>query len=98
MVVLVAAAVIGSRVVRGAAADDERMTGPVAVYMAVISLMVVMAFGTAVPIAIAGAVLFYASDGILGWNKFVEPVPHGRLAVMTTYHLGQIGLVLALAS
>ena len=52
----------------------------------------------AIPIAIAGAVLFYASDGILGWNKFVEPVPHGRVAVMTTYHLGQIGLVLALAS
>ena len=50
------------------------------------------------PVAIAGAVLFYASDGILGWNKFVQPVPHGRVAIMTTYHLGQIGLVLALAS
>lgn len=98
LVVLVAAAVVGSRVVRGAASTDERLTVPVAIYMSVISLMVVMAFGTAVPIAIAGAVLFYASDGILGWNKFVEPVPHGRLAVMTTYHLGQIGLVLALAS
>ena len=98
LVVLVAAAVIGSRVVRGAGEADPRLTGPVAVYMAVISLMVVMAFGTAVPIAILGAVLFYASDGVLGWNKFVEPVPHGRLAIMTTYHLGQIGLVLALAS
>ena len=96
--VLVAAAVIGSRVVRGAGEHDARLTGPVALYMAVISLMVVMAFGTAVPIAIVGAVLFYASDGVLGWNKFVQPIPHGRLAVMTTYHLGQIGLVLALAS
>ena len=85
-------------IVRGAGATDERLTGPVAIYMSVISLMVVMAFGTAVPIAIVGAVLFYASDGILGWNKFVEPVPHGRVAIMTTYHLGQIGLVLALAS
>jgi uncharacterized membrane protein YhhN len=66
--------------------------------MAVISLMVMMAFGTAAPIAILGAVLFYASDGILGWNRFVQPLPHGRLAVMTTYHLGQIGLVLALAT
>ncbi len=98
LVVLVAAAVIGSRVVRGAGEADPRLTGPVAVYMSVISLMVVMAFGTAVPIAILGAVLFYASDGVLGWNKFVEPVPHGRLAIMATYHLGQIGLVLALAS
>lgn len=98
VLVLIAAAVIGSRVVRGATEEDARLTGPVAVYMGVISLMVVMAFGTAVPAAIVGAVLFYASDGILGWNKFVEPVPRGRLAVMTTYHLGQIGLVLALAS
>jgi len=98
VLVLVAAAVIGSRVVRGAGKADARLTGPVALYMAVISLMVVMAFGTAVPIAIVGAVLFFASDGILGWNKFVQPIPHGRLAVMTTYHLGQIGLVLALAS
>jgi uncharacterized membrane protein YhhN len=98
VVVFIAAAVIGSRVVRGATETDSRLTGPVAIYMAVISLMVVMAFGTAVPIAILGAVLFYASDGVLGWNKFVEPVPNGRLAIMTTYHLGQIGLVLALAS
>jgi uncharacterized membrane protein YhhN len=98
VVVLVAAAVIGSRVVRGAGGQDRRLAAPVAVYMAVISLMVVMAFGTSVPAAIVGALLFYASDGILGWNRFVQPLPHGRLAVMTTYHLGQIGLVLALAS
>lgn len=96
--VLVASAVVGSRVLRGAGEHDARLTGPVAVYLSVISLMVVTAFGTAVPVAIVGAVLFYASDGVLGWNKFVEPVPHGRLAIMTTYHLGQIGLVLALAS
>lgn len=98
VVVLVAAALIGSRVVRGAGEQDRRLAAPVAVYMAVISLMVVMAFGTSVPAAIVGALLFYASDGILGWNRFVQPLPHGRLAVMTTYHLGQIGLVLALAS
>lgn len=96
--VLGASAVVGSRVLRGAGQHDARLTGPVAVYLSVISLMVVTAFGTAVPVAIVGAVLFYASDGVLGWNKFVEPVPHGRLAIMTTYHLGQIGLVLALAS
>jgi uncharacterized membrane protein YhhN len=96
--VAVAAAVIGTRVVRGAAGQDRRLRVPVALYMAVISLMVVTAFGSLVPAAIIGAVLFYASDGILGWNRFVEPVPHGRIAVMTTYHLGQVGLVLALVS
>lgn len=98
VVVFVAAALVGSKVVRGASGTDARLAGPVSIYIGVISLMVVMAFGTAVPLAIVGAMLFYASDGVLGWNKFVEPVPHGRLAVMTTYHLGQIGLVLALAS
>ncbi len=98
LVVMVAAAVVGSRVVRGAGEADARLAGPVAVYMAVISLMVVFAAGTAVPAAIIGALLFYASDAILGWNKFVEPIPHGRMAIMTTYHLGQIGLVIALAS
>ncbi len=73
-----------------------RLGAPVAIYMAVISFMVVSAFGTALPFAIVGAVLFYISDGVLGWNRFVDPLPHGRLIVMTTYHLGQIGLVLAL--
>lgn len=97
LLVFVAAVVIGSRVVRGAGETDERLAVPVSVYMGVISLMVVTAFGTLVPAAILGAVLFYASDGILGWNRFVEPVPHGRIAIMTTYHLGQVGLVLALA-
>ena len=98
LLVLVAAAVIGSKVVAGARRHDERLAAPVAVYMAVISLMVVSAFGTAIPIAIAGAVLFFASDGILGWYRFVQPLPHGRLAIMTTYHLGQIGLALALVA
>lgn len=97
VLVLIGAATIGSRVVRGAQAQDARLGVPVAIYMAVISFMVVSAFGTALPFAIAGAVLFYASDGVLGWNRFVDQLPHGRLIVMTTYHLGQVGLVLALA-
>lgn len=96
VLVLAASAVIGSRVVRGSGSIDRRLPVPVAVYMAVISLMVAVAFGTAIPVAIAGAVLFFTSDGVLGWNRFVEPIPYGRLVIMTTYHLGQIGLVLAL--
>jgi alkenylglycerophosphocholine/alkenylglycerophosphoethanolamine hydrolase len=98
LLVLIAAAVIGSKVVAGARRHDDRLTVPVAVYLSVISLMVVSALGTAIPVAIAGALLFYASDGILGYNRFVEPIPHGRLLIMTTYHLGQIGLALALVA
>jgi uncharacterized membrane protein YhhN len=98
VVVLVAGGLVGARVVRGSADTDRRLPGPVALYLAVISTMVVAAFATTVVAAVAGALLFFASDGILGWNRFVQPVPHGRLAVMTTYHLGQVGLVLALVS
>lgn len=88
--------VIGVRVVAGARRTDTRLTAPVIAYLAVISLMVMCAFGSNSPWAIAGALLFYTSDAVLGWTRFVEDLPHQRLAVMTTYHLGQIGLVLSL--
>jgi uncharacterized membrane protein YhhN len=96
VLVLVASALVGSRVVRGSGETDQRLPVPVAVYLAVISLMVVSALGTLIPFAIAGALLFYVSDAVLGWNRFVSPIPNGRLIIMTTYHLGQVGLVLAL--
>jgi uncharacterized membrane protein YhhN len=94
VVVLVAA--IGLRIVRAAGAADRRLTVPVGAYIAVISLMVASAIGTTVPAAIVGALLFYASDACIGWSRFVEDFPRSRLAIMTTYHLGQVGLVLAL--
>ncbi|NLG73396.1 MAG: lysoplasmalogenase [Chloroflexi bacterium] len=37
----------------------------------------------------AGALLFYLSDALLAWNRFVSPLPHGRLQVRVTYHIGQ---------
>lgn len=94
VVVLVAIATVGRRVVQGvAAADHPEMVGPVVAYLVVISAMVVSAFGTAAPWAIAGASLFYASDATLAWNRFIDQRRFGPLAVMVTYHLGQIGLV-----
>ncbi len=96
--VLVAAGVVGTRIVRGAREQDQRLTVPVAAYITVISTMVAVAAGTVVPAAIVGALLFYASDAVLGWNRFVKPVSNGRVIVHCTYHLGQIGLVLALVS
>lgn len=96
IVVLIAGNVIGKRIVDAAGGRDERLRVPVSAYVAVISAMVIAAFGTTIAAAIAGALLFYASDGVLGWNRFVQPVPQGRLATMVLYHLGQVGLVLAL--
>lgn len=95
-VVAVGVAVLGRRVVSGARAHDVALAVPVAGYVAVISAMVVVAVGTGVPLAALGALLFYGSDSVLGWDRFVAPLPHGRLATMVTYHLGQGLIVLAL--
>jgi uncharacterized membrane protein YhhN len=40
-----------------------------------------------------GAILFYISDTLLGYDRFVVRVKHGQSYVHLTYHLGQIGLV-----
>lgn len=93
-VVIAGVAVVGRRIVQGVGRGTHpEMVGPVIAYLAVISAMVVSAFGTGDPRAIAGASLFYASDATLAWNRFLEPHRWGSLAVMITYHLGQFGLV-----
>jgi uncharacterized membrane protein YhhN len=38
----------------------------------------------------AGALLFFISDTMLAWNKFVQRLKYGPLAVIVTYHIGQI--------
>jgi len=92
----VVAVVVGRRIVQGAALSDKALAGPVAAYMAVISLMVASAIGTGQFFAITGALLFAASDSVLGWTRFLKDFPRSRTIVMVTYHLGQAGLVLAL--
>jgi uncharacterized membrane protein YhhN len=39
-----------------------------------------------------GAVLFFASDNLLAYDRFVKKIPNGRLWVIVTYHLGQLSL------
>jgi hypothetical protein len=58
--------------------------------------MVACAVGTTSAWAIAGAGLFYVSDALIGWTKFVKPYAWGSVAIMVTYHLAQTGLVLSL--
>jgi uncharacterized membrane protein YhhN len=96
MLMAVVALVVGRNIVQGAALTDKALAGPVAAYMAVISLMVASAIGTGRFFAIAGALLFAASDSVLGWTRFLKNFPRSRMIVMVTYHLGQAGLVLAL--
>lgn len=89
---------VGRRIVRAVARTDRALVVPVIAYVVVISAMVVAAWGTAIAWAVAGAVLFYGSDATLAWNRFVAPQRWGGVAVIVTYHLGQAGLVLALAA
>jgi uncharacterized membrane protein YhhN len=96
-IVVLGAAVVGVRVLRAVRGSDEpEMVGPVGAYIAVISVMVVCAVGTRNPFAIGGALLFYSSDALIAWNRFVTRHAWGDVVVMVTYHLGQIGLVLSL--
>lgn len=90
------ATVIGPRVVQGARATDRRLVGPVLNYIVVISAMAASAILTRQPIAIAGAALFFASDGMIGFRNFVVHKPWMDLAIITTYHVGQALLVLSL--
>lgn len=96
LIVALAGVVIGRRVILGAAAADRALTMPVTAYMVVISFMVMTAFATGLFFAIAGALLFFVSDAVLGWSRFVKDFSKSHTIVMVTYHLGQAGLVLAL--
>jgi uncharacterized membrane protein YhhN len=95
--VALALAVVGVTILRAVRAGREpQLAGPVMAYMLVISAMVACAIGVGHPAAIAGAGLFYVSDTLIAWNRFVRELPRGRLAVMSTYHLAQAGLVVSL--
>ena len=88
--------VVGRPILAGARTTDARLAAPVAAYIVVISAMVVTAAATTTLLAIAGAVAFFASDAVLGWNRFVTAIARGRLITMITYHTGQTLLVLSL--
>lgn len=50
---------------------------------------------TASCFAAAGGILFLFSDSLLGYNRFIHPLPGGRTFEMMTYHLAQIAIVAA---
>jgi uncharacterized membrane protein YhhN len=89
------------------AGGHARWVTPVIVYGLVISLMLYTALSTifdpvwgtgAAFLVSAGAFLFYISDLILAWDKFVSPFQNSRIFNMLAYHLGQIGLVAGVIS
>lgn len=81
---------------------QTRLVNPVIVYSTVITVMLYAAMTTlsnpswkagASLLVSVGAFLFYVSDLILAWNKFVTPIKNGRILNIAAYHLGQIGLI-----
>ncbi|MDL1898986.1 lysoplasmalogenase, partial [Anaerolineae bacterium CFX7] len=81
------------------------LRAPVVVYGIAISVMLWSAWATlyradwSAPqraCVIVGATLFFISDAMLAWNRFVKPFAAAKLAVIITYHLGQIALALTL--
>jgi uncharacterized membrane protein YhhN len=81
----------------------KQLKGPVLAYVAVHSTMLFSALLTMVrpdaewlpPAALlvsAGALLFFSSDFMLAWNRFVARLSWGDLKVIVTYHLGQIAI------
>jgi uncharacterized membrane protein YhhN len=96
VVVAIGVAALAPRVVAGARSKDPRLGVPVFAYVLVISVMVACAIGSVVPVAVAGALLFYLSDLTIGWSRFVKSFPSARLVIITTYHVAQILLVVSL--
>ena len=66
---------------------------PVAVYSVVIGAMLLFAWFTGVPLVALGASVFVVSDATLSIDRFVRPIPHARLILMVTYHVGQALIV-----
>jgi uncharacterized membrane protein YhhN len=86
---------------------QDRLVVPVIVYSTAISVMLYAAMTTIANPAwktsasffvSVGALLFYISDLILAWNKFVSPIKNGRVLNIAAYHFGQIGLIAGVIS
>ncbi len=110
---LVPVVIIGVVLYRGIAAglrrgNRESLLVPVALYSVVLGLMLFSAWGTLfrptwTPLrrvfVITGASLFFTSDAMLAWGRFVSSsYTSSRVWVHVTYHLGQIALAASIAS
>jgi uncharacterized membrane protein YhhN len=103
IILAITAARILRRIIAGVREKGlQRLVVPVLAYGTVITLMLLSAILTlyrmdwktsAAGLVSVGAILFYSSDIILAWNKFVKPVRNGRVMNMAAYHLGQIALI-----
>jgi uncharacterized membrane protein YhhN len=80
----------------------RRLRGSVLIYMLCVSGMLLSSFSTLfrpdwlvwnAAITFLGGALFFTSDAMLAFDRFVNPMKDGRLLVRITYHTGQIFLL-----
>jgi alkenylglycerophosphocholine/alkenylglycerophosphoethanolamine hydrolase len=94
------------RIVAGVRAKQAHLVTPVILYSTVITLMLLSALltlfrpewkTTPALLVSLGAFLFYLSDIILAWNRFVAPIKNGRMLNIGAYHLAQIAIAIGVA-
>ncbi len=82
--------------------DQRKMETPLLIYSLALSMMLFSALLTlaqptwtprASGLAAAGGILFFGSDGLLAYNRFVKTLPNAQFYVRIGYHLGQIALI-----
>ena len=80
----------------------KQLVVPVIIYGIVITLMLLAAMLTlfrldwnaaAAVLVSFGAAMFYFSDIVLAWHRFVSPIKNGRMLNIGMYHLAQIVIV-----
>jgi uncharacterized membrane protein YhhN len=110
-VFLVVVAAVGVTLYRSLATGLRRqgqtaLLLPVALYSLVLGLMLFSGWATLLRpewtplrrgVVILGASLFFASDAMLAWDRFVTPSCWFPLLVMVTYHLAQVALAASIA-
>jgi uncharacterized membrane protein YhhN len=82
------------RALRRSGRDD--LVAPVLAYVIAIGVMVTSAIASGNAWAVAGALLFLASDALIAETRFVRERPWAPVAIMVTYHLALAGLVVSL--
>ena len=87
------------------ARNNGGLIPPVAVYALVLALTfwsTVSTFwrpawnGAGAWLAFAGGTLFFTSDSLLAWDRFVAPIARGRFWTMLSYHSAQLALTLSM--
>ena len=102
MVMLLVAGGPSAVVLRSVRRSSPEVLGPVAVYVAAITLMAAsaIAVGWHDPArrvaAIVGGLSFVASDLLLAVNRFVRPLRYESLIVHVTYHVALFGLTIGI--